>query len=164
MKENLKQDLSLVAANKLHTAMVYESAPNKHDDNYYLSMMMEWLMPWVEKTDGLQELADWEMKLPEVMMVKLLKLWLSEDNREKLDKVLHGYHPLDRAAMAYALLIFVLTGTKIHFNKALPEQHFKVLCRAIEADMVELPFADHLLYNLMKFSKKHLMDDGRDSD
>lgn len=143
--------------------VAHEDSEN-YDEDYYLSKMMEWLMPWAEKTEGLQELADWEMKLPEVMMVKLLKMWLSDDNREKLDKVLHGYHPLDRAAMAYALLIFVLTGTKIHFNKALPEQHFKVLCRFIEADMPELSFADHLMYNLLKFGKKHIVEDGRNSD
>ena len=143
--------------------VAHEDSDN-YDEDYYLSKMMEWLMPWAEKTEGLQILADWEMKLPEVMMVKLLKMWLSDDNREKLDKVLHGYHPLDRAAMAYALLIFVLTGTKIHFNKALSEQHFKVLCRFIEADMPELSFADHLMYNLLKFGKKHIVEDGRDSD
>ena len=164
MEEILRQDVSLTAPRKLHAVMAYESNPNKQDDDYYLSKMMEWLMPWAEKTEGLQELADWEMKLPEVMMVKLLKMWLSDKNRERLDKVLHGYHPLDRAAMAYALLIFVLTGTKIHFNKALPEQHFKVLCRFIEADMPELSFADHLMFNLLKFGKKHIVEDGRNSD
>lgn len=139
-------------------AETHQFSINKSDEEFYLSKMLEWLMPWSKKSGGLQELADWELTLPEVMMMKLLKLWLSDENRDRLDKVLHGYHPLDRAAMAYALLVYIFTGTKIHFKSVLPEQHFRVLCRAIETDMPDLPFADHLLYNLTKFGKKHLDD------
>jgi hypothetical protein len=140
------------------TTGTYQVSIGKSDEEFYLSKMLEWLMPWSKKSGGLQELADWELTLPEIMMMKLVKLWLSDENRLRLDKVLHGYHPLDRAAMAYALLVYIFTGTKIHFKSVLPEQHFRVLCRAIETDMADLPFADHLLYNLTKFGKKHLDD------
>lgn len=141
-----------------------DTRADEETDEYYLEKMMEWLMPWAEKTSGLQEISDWEMNLPEIMMLKLLRLWLSDANRKRLDKVLHGYHPLDRAGMCYALLMFVMTGHRMHFKGILPEQHFKVLCDCIEADMPELFFADHLISNLMKFGKKHLYDDGRYSD
>ena len=139
-----------------------ETGADEKTDEYYIEKMMEWLMPWAEKSGNLQEVSDWEMKLPEMMMLKLLKLWLTNANRKRLDKVLHGYHPLDRAAMCYALLVFVMTGHRMHFKSILPEQHFKVLCDAIEADMPELFFAEHLLYNIIKFGKKHLLNDGED--
>ena len=137
--------------------------PYRHDDDYYLANMMRWLMPWIEKNDGTQELGDWENKISEIMMVRLVKMWLSDANKQQLDRVLHYYHPLDRAAMCYALLVFLLTGTKIHFRKPMPEQHFRTLCKAIEADMPQLPFASHLLYTLVKFGKKHITDYGTDA-
>ena len=68
-------------------------------DEYQVSKVMEWLMPWVEKTDGEQTVGYWQDTLPTRMMVKLLELWMTEESREQIEKILQFYHPLDRAAM-----------------------------------------------------------------
>ena len=104
-------------------------------DENQLSKVLEWLMPWVEKTDGEQTVGYWQDTLPTTMMVKLLELWLTEENRERLRKILLFYHPLDRAAMAYALLVYVMTGHKMTFKTAMANQHYKTMLEAIRQDM-----------------------------
>jgi hypothetical protein len=103
-------------------------------DEYLVSKMLEWLMPWAEKTDGEQAVGYWQDTLPTTMMVKLLELWLTEENRKRLQTILQFYHPLDRAAMAYALLVFVMKGHQMTFKSAVANQHYKTMCEAIEND------------------------------
>lgn len=112
-----------------------QSVANAADsDEYQVSKVLEWLMPWVEKTDGEQTIGCWEEKLPTTMLLKLLELRLTEENRERLRKMLQFYHPLDRAAMAYALLVFVMKGHQMTFKSAVANQHYKTMCEAIEND------------------------------
>lgn len=124
------------------------------DDEYQISKMLEWLMPWVEKTDGEQTIGYWQDTLPTKMMVKLLELWLTPASREQVEKILQFYHPLDRAAIAYALLVYVMTGTKMTFKSAVATQHFKTACQMLKADMPELTFAGHMKYMIRRYGPK----------
>jgi len=123
-------------------------------DEYQVSKVLEWLMPWVEKTDGEQTVGSWQDSLPTTMMIKLLELWLTVENRERLRKMLQFYHPLDRAAMAYALLTYVMTGHKMTFKSAMANQHYKTMLEAIKQDMPELTFAGHMKYMMRKYGPK----------
>ena len=123
-------------------------------DEYQVSKVLEWLMPWVEKTDGEQTVGSWQDSLPTTMMIKLLELWLTVENRERLRKMLQFYHPLDRAAMAYALLTYVMTGHKMTFKTAVAKQHYKTMLEAIKQDMPELTFAGHMKYMMRKYGPK----------
>ena len=124
------------------------------DEEYQISKMLEWLMPWVEKTDGEQTIGYWQDTLSTKMMVKLLELWLTPASREQVEKILQFYHPLDRAAMAYALVVYVMTGTKMTFKSAVATQHFKTACQMLKADMPELMFAGHMKYMIRRYGPK----------
>ena len=88
------------------------------------------------------------------MMVKLLNLWLTQDSREQVEKMLEYYHPLDRAAMAYALVVYVMTGTKMTFKSAVANQHYKIICKLLKENMPELMFAGHMKYMMSRYGKK----------
>ena len=87
-------------------------------------------------------------------MVKLLELWLTQDSREQVEKMLEYYHPLDRAAMAYALVVYVMTGTKMTFKSAVANQHYKIICKMLKENMPELMFAGHMKYMIHRYGKK----------
>ena len=123
-------------------------------DEYQVSKVLEWLMPWVEKTDGEQTVGSWQDTLPTKMMVKLLEQWLTEENRKRLQTMLQFYHPLDRAAMAYALLTYVMTGHRMTFKSAMANQHYRTMLEATKQDMPELAFAGHMMYMMRKYSPK----------
>ena len=72
-----------------------------------IMQMLHHLAPWLEKTEGEELIGNWETTLATRMMIKLLELWLTEESRQRVEKMLELYHPLDRAAMAYALLVYV---------------------------------------------------------
>ena len=101
------------------------------DQNCELSKVLECLAPWIEKTNGEESVGSWETTLATKMMVKLLELWLSQDNRERVGKMLEYYHPLDPAAMAYALLVFAITGRKRTFKRAVANQHYRNFCQIL---------------------------------
>ena len=88
------------------------------------------------------------------MIVKLLELWMTQESREKVAKMLEYYHPLDRAAMAYALVVYVMTGTKMTFKSAMATQHFKTISQMLKADMPTLMFAGHMKYMMRRYGKK----------
>ena len=90
------------------------------------------------------------------MMIKLLELWLTEESRQHVEKMLEFYHPLDRAAMAYALLVYVMTGTKMKFKSAVANQGYKVACRMFKDDMPTLMFAGHMRYMIRRYGKKKI--------
>ena len=133
---------------------VDESPEVRSDGEYTLSQVMKWLMPWVDKTKGHEVIGDWEMNLPTQMLVNLVHLWLTEEGQRKVDRVLHVYHPVDRAAMAYALLVFMITGERPELKKAVARRHFIVLRRMLQNDMVELTFAGHITYMLRRYGKR----------
>ena len=119
-----------------------------------ISKVLECLAPWIEKTDGEESIGSWETTMATKMMVKLLELWLTQESRDKVAKMLEYYHPLDRAAMAYALVVYVMTGTKMTFKSAVANQHYKIICKMLKADMPTLMFANHMKYMIRRYGKK----------
>ena len=119
-----------------------------------IMQMLHHLAPWLEKTDGEELIGNWETTLATRMMIKLLELWLTEESRQHVEKMLEFYHPLDRAAMAYALLVYVMTGTKMTFRSAMATQHFKTISQKLKADMPTLMFAGHMKYMMRRYGKK----------
>ena len=93
-----------------------------------ISKTLECLAPWIEKTNGEESIGSWETTLATKMMVKLLELWMTQDSREHVEKMLEYYHPLDRSAMAYALVVYVMTGKTMTFKSAVANQHYKTIC------------------------------------
>ena len=126
----------------------------ENSQNSELSKVLQHLAPWIEKTDGEESVGSWETTLATKMMVKLLELWLTLESREKVAKMLEFYHPLDRAAMAYALVVYVMTGTKMTFKSAVANQHFKVISKMLKEDMPTLMFANHMKYMIRRYGKK----------
>ena len=118
-----------------------------------ISQMLQYLAPWIEKTNGVESMSDWETTLASKMMVKLLELWLTQESRERVEKMLECYHPLDRTAMAYALVVYVMTGTKMVFKSAVAKQHYKTTCKMLKEDMPQLPFAGHMKYMMRRYGK-----------
>ena len=127
---------------------------NREVENNEISKVLQYLAPWIEKTDGEESVGAWETTLATQMMVKLLELWMTPESREEVEKILEYYHPLDRAAMAYALVVYVLTGTKMAFKSAMATQHFNTISKMLKEDMPQLTFANHMKYMVRKYGKK----------
>ena len=127
---------------------------NGNVQDVQVSLTLQYLAPWVEKTDGLESVGAWENNLATKMMVKLLELWITPESREEVEKVLEYYHPLDRAAMAYALVVYVLTGKELHFKSAMATQHYKRFCKMLKEDMPQLMFANHMKYMVRRYGPK----------
>ncbi len=121
--------------------------------NNEISQMLQHLAPWIEKTDGEESVGAWETTMATKMMMKLLELWMTQDSRERVEKMLEYYHPLDRAAMAYGLVVYVMTGTKMTFKSAVANQHYKTICKMLKEDMPQLMFAGHMKYMIRKYGK-----------
>ena len=126
---------------------------NSIDMDSEMSKVLQYLAPWIEKTNGEEEIGSWETTLATKMMMKLLEIWLTQDSREQVEKMLEYYHPLDRAAMAYALVVYVMTGTKMTFKSAVANQHYKIICKMLKDDMPELMFAGHMKYMMRRYGK-----------
>ena len=126
---------------------------NSVDLDPEMSKVLQYLAPWIEKTNGEEEIGSWETTLATKMMMKLLELWLTQDSREQVEKMLEYYHSLDRAAMAYALVVYVMTGTKMTFKSAVANQHYKIICKMLKDDMPELMFAGHMKYMMRRYGK-----------
>ena len=126
-----------------------------NEENNEISNVLQYLAPWVEKTDGEESIGSWETTLATKMMVKLLELWLTQDSRERVEKMLEYYHPLDRSAMSYALVVYMMTGTKMTFKSAMANQHYKTICQMLKEDMPQLMFAGHMKYMINKYGKKN---------
>lgn len=129
---------------------------NGNVQDVQISLTLQYLAPWLEKTDGLESVGAWENNLATKMMVKLLELWITPESREEVEKVLEYYHPLDRAAMAYALVVYVLTGKELHFKSAMATQHYKRFCKMLKEDMPQLMFANHMKYMVRRYGPKKI--------
>ena len=129
---------------------------NGNVQDVQVSLTLQYLAPWVEKTDGLESVGAWENNLATKMMVKLLELWITPESREEVEKVLEYYHPLDRAAMSYALVVYMLTGAKMTFKSAVATQHYKRFCKMLKEDMPQLMFANHMKYMMYKYGPKKI--------
>ena len=122
--------------------------------NSELNKVLQDLAPWIEKTNGAEQIGSWETTLATKMMMKLLELWLTQKSRERVEKTLEFYHPLDRAAMAYALVVYVMTGKTMTFKAAVATQHYKSICKMLKEDMPELMFAGHMKYMIRRYGRK----------
>ena len=131
-----------------------EEQEAENNQNSELGKVLQYLAPWIEKTNGEESIGSWETTLATKMMVKLLELWMTQDSRERVEKMLEYYHPLDRAAMAYALVVYVMTGTKMTFKSAVATQHYKIMCQLLKKDMPQLMFANHMKYMIRRYGKK----------
>ena len=127
---------------------------NSESETYQLSQMLQWLMPWMEKCDDETTIGQWQDTLPTTMMMKLLEIWLTQESRDRVRQLMEYYHPLDRAAMAYALLIYLITGRKMTLKNKAAHQHYKTIRRMAQEDMPELFFAGHLKYMMRRYGKK----------
>ena len=125
-----------------------------NEENSELTNLLHYLAPWIEKTNGEESIGSWETNMASKMMVKLLDLWLTPESREEVEKMLDFYHPLDRAAMAYALVVYMMTGTKMKFKSAVAIQHYKIMRQMLIRDMPELMFAGHMKYMIYRYGKK----------
>ena len=131
-----------------------EEQEAENNQNSELGKVLQYLAPWIEKTNGEESIGSWETTLATKMMVKLLELWMNQDSRERVEKMLEYYHPLDRAAMAYGLVVYVMTGTKMTFKSAVANQHYKTICKMLKEDMPQLMFAGHMKYMIRRYGKK----------
>ena len=127
---------------------------NGNVQDVQISLTLQHLAPWLEKTDGLESVGAWENNLTTKMMVKLLELWITPESKAEVEKVLEYYHPLDRAAMAYALVVYVLTGHKMEFKSAMATLHYKRFCKMLKEDMPQLMFANHMKYMVRRYGPK----------
>ena len=121
-----------------------------------VTLVLQHLAPWIEKTDGVESVGSWETTMTTKMMTKLLELWLTQESRKKVEKMLEFYHPLDRAAMVYALLVYIMTGTKMTFKSVVATQHYKLFCQMMKENMPELMFAGHMKYMMRKYGPKRI--------
>ena len=131
-----------------------EEQEAENNQNSELGKVLQYLAPWIEKTNGEESIGSWETTLATKMMVKLLELWMTQDSRERVEKMLEYYHPLDRSAMAYGLVVYVMTGTKMTFKSAVANQHYKIICKMLKEDMPQLMFAGHMKYMLRRYGRK----------
>jgi len=126
------------------------------EQHYEFIKMMECLAPWKEKTNDEESIGSWETSMASKMMVKLLELWLTEESRERIEQMLEYYHPLDRAAMAYALVVYVMTGTKMMLKNGAANQHYRTICKMLREDMPQLMFANHMKYMMRTYGPKKI--------
>ena len=129
---------------------------NGNVQDVQVSLTLQHLAPWIEKTDGEESIGSWETTMASKMMMKLLELWLTQESREHIEKVLGFYHPLDRAAMAYALVVYVMTGKKMEFKSVVAQQHYKIICQMLKEDMPQLMFAGHMKYMIYRYGPKKI--------
>ena len=140
----------------MESAQLTDAQERAIKEESQIMQMLHHLAPWLEKTDGEELIGNWETTLATRMMIKLLELWLTEESRQRVEKMLEFYHPLDRAAMAYALVVYVMTGTKMKFKSAVANQGYKVACRMFKDDMPTLMFAGHMRYMIRRYGKKKI--------
>ena len=141
-----------MAKAKMLEATTTKRSSNVENDE--VGKVLQYLAPWIEKNDDEESIGAWETTLATKMMMKLLELWLTQNSRKRIEKMLEFYHPLDRAAMAYALVVYVMTGTKMTFKSTVATQHYKTICKMLKEDMPQLMFANHMKYMVRRYGPK----------
>ena len=56
---------------------------SSNEENAELTNVLQYLAPWLEKTDGEEPIGSWETSLASKMMVKLLELWLTPSGESR---------------------------------------------------------------------------------
>ena len=105
-------------------------------------------------TEGLKPVRPEEVSLVEMneefglagkMMLALLFQWLNAENRKAMDRLLRFYHPLDKAMLIYAMLLYVTTGKRVKMNNAVAQRHYNLMVEFVDDDMYTLPSHKHLM-------------------
>ena len=125
-----------------------------NDEEADVGLVLQYLAPWLEKTDGVESIGNWEVTLATRMMVKIMELWLTLESRAQVERMMEWYHPLDRAAMAYALVVYVMTGRRMKFRNGAANQHYRMICQMLKDDMPTLMFAGHMKYMIRRYGPK----------
>ena len=63
---------------------------NGNVQDVQVSLTLQHLAPWLEKTDGLESVGAWENNLATKMMVKLLELWITPESKAGCDGLCPG--------------------------------------------------------------------------
>jgi hypothetical protein len=58
--------------------------------------------------------------------------------------------------MAYALVVYVMTGHKMEFKSTVAQQHYKYFCKILKDDMPQLMFANHMKYMVRRYGPKNI--------
>ena len=111
-------------------------------------------------THGLKPLREDEVSKVEMneefglagkMMLALLYQWLSNENRKAMNRLLQFYHPLDKAMLIYALLLYLMTGKLLKMNNIVAQRHYKQMVEYVDDDMVTMPSHKHLMRLYIKY-------------
>ena len=105
-------------------------------------------------TEGLKPVRPEEVSLVEMneefglagkMMLTLLYQWLNADSRKEMERLLRFYHPLDKAMIIYAMLLYVTTGKKVKMKNVVAQRHYNLMMEYVDDDMCTLPSHKHLM-------------------
>lgn len=100
-----------------------------------------------------------EFGLAGKMMLALLYQWLNAQNRKAMEKLLRFYHPLDKAMLIYAMLLYVMTGKRVKLNHAVAQRHYNLMVEFVDDDMCTLPSHKHLMRLYKKYGLVLPMND-----
>ena len=115
-----------------------------------LSKMAKNLKP-VKKTEMSQVEVNEEFGLAGKMMLALLFQWLSTENRLAMTGVLKYYHPLDRAMLIYAVLLYLTTGKRLKLNCEVAQLHYDMMVEFVDEDLATVPSHRHLMRLYKKY-------------
>lgn len=100
-----------------------------------------------------------EFGLAGKMMLALLYQWLNAQNRKAMEKLLRFYHPLDKAMLIYAMLLYVMTGKRVKLNHAVAQRHYNLMVEFVDDDLCTLPSHKHLMRLYKKYGLVLPMND-----
>ena len=146
MKKNqrVKKTVKMVKVNVNVMPMTEEE--NRQVMNY----ATKWLRP-IKKEEIEQVELNEEFGLAGKMMLTLLFQWLSEENQKSMMRLLQFYHPLDKAVMIYAVLLYLQTGRLLKLKSAVAQLHYDLMVGYVDEDMVTLPSHNHLMRLYRKY-------------
>jgi len=79
----------------------------------------------------------------------LLEKWISKETRKKVALIIRYYHRNERLEMYNAMLLYVMTGRKTRFNRAVMQWHFRLFADMADEDRYTVP-SNTLLKRLWK--------------
>ena len=63
----------------------------------------------------------------------------------EMERLLRFYHPLDKAMIIYAMLLYVTTGKKVKMKNVVAQRHYNQMMEYVDDDMCTLPSHKHLM-------------------
>lgn len=75
----------------------------------------------------------------ELLLKKLLWQWLDEHSRKKVEHIVRFYHADMRIYLYYAMLEYVMSGTKMRFEKPVQQWHFRLFCEMVDECRFTVP-------------------------